>query len=115
MLVNTTLDFLLIGQFALSVGHYLSHKSAFIIFQDVFDVFEDLVHVLVVVVFEGSHCLFCLAFFKVVHFELVVVQEFEVVIDFDVALFAGFDEFTDSIGGVFVGGTVGVVEGVGEL
>lgn len=63
-------------------------------------------------VFKCFHGLFGFAFFEVVHFELVIVQKFQVVVDLNIALFSWFDELTDSLALHIVSWTVGIVEGI---
>jgi hypothetical protein len=112
LLINSPFDLFLISEFFFPITHDLLHESFLLVFKDVSNVFEDLVHVLVIMIFEGFHGLFSFSFFKVIHFKLVVIEKFEVVFYFYVALFSGFDKFTDSIWGMFMGGAVGVIEGV---
>ena len=91
------------------------HEAFLIVFQNVSNVFENLVHVLVVMVFKGFHGLFSFAFLEVVHFEFVVVEQFEVIIDFSITLLSGLDELVVPVAVILISGTVGVVECVREL
>jgi hypothetical protein len=84
------------------------------VFKDVPHIFEDLVHVLVVMVFKGFHGLFCFSLFEVIHFKFVVIEKFEVVINFSIALLSGFDELTVFLT-VIVSRAVGIVESIGKL
>ena len=84
------------------------------VFENVPHIFQDLVHVLIVMVFEGFHGLFCFTLFEVIHFKLVVIEKFQVVINFSITLLSGFDELTVFFT-VIVIGAVGVFEGIGQF
>jgi hypothetical protein len=84
------------------------------VFKNVPHIFQDLVHVLVVMVFKGFHGLFCFTLFDVIHFKFVVIEKFQVVINFSITLLSGFDELTVFLA-VIVIGVVGVFESIGQL
>ena len=65
-------------------------------------------------VFKGFHGLFCFTLFEVIHFELVVIEKFQVVINFSITLLSGFDELTVFLA-VIVIRVVGVFESIGQL
>jgi hypothetical protein len=65
-------------------------------------------------VFKGFHGLFCFTLFDVIHFKFVVIEKFQVVINFSITLLSGFDELTVFLA-VIVIGVVGVFESIGQL
>jgi hypothetical protein len=67
------------------------------VLKDVSNILQYLVHVLVVMILERFESLLGFAFFKVLHLKLVVSKEFEMVLNLNVALFARFYEFVQTI------------------
>ncbi len=84
------------------------------VLQNIPDILQDLVHVLVVVILESLHCLLRLTLFQVVHFELVVVQQLQVIVNLGITFLSRFDELVVTLP-VVICGAVGVVEGVGQF
>jgi len=74
MLVNCPSYLFLVVHVSFSIGAHSLHDPLFIILENVSDLFENLVHVLIILILKATEGLFCFVLFSVVHFETAIVE-----------------------------------------